>query len=76
MKGIADSKLNIATTMSGKNCRGKGENAGYQHLPFYLFLTVFSKAFFFRVVKSLDCGVRVKTIFYVTELLGSKSKNT
>ena len=34
---------------------GKGENAGYQH---FLHFSVFSKAFFFRVVKSRNCVVK------------------
>ena len=37
---------------------GRGENAGYQHL--FLFPKCFSDSvFFFRVVKSRDCVVKV-----------------
>ena len=32
---------------------GKGENAGYHHFSFLL--TMFSKAFHFKVVKTRDC---------------------
>ena len=39
-----------------ENTKGKGKNADYQH--FLLFPTVFSKAFFFRVIKSWDCVVK------------------
>ena len=39
-----------------ENIAGKGENAGYQH--FSPFPTMFSKGFFFRVVKSWDCVVK------------------
>ena len=35
-----------------KNAVGKGEHAGFQH---FLHFPVFSKAFFFKVVKSRDC---------------------
>ena len=35
---------------------GKGENAGNQH--FLLFPTMFSKGFFLRVVKRLNCVVK------------------
>ena len=54
MKASADKKLNVAKKMISVfdrvvNTVGKGENAGYQH--FFLFLTVFSKAFF-KVVKN------------------------
>ena len=40
-----------------KNIVEKGENAGFQH--FAAFPTMFSKALFLRVVKSLDCVVKV-----------------
>ena len=58
LKAFADVKLNIARVMISlldrvENTVGKGENAGYQH--FSPFPTVFSKAFFFRVIKSWDC---------------------
>ena len=43
-----------------ENTVGKGENAGYQH--FLLFPQVFSKAFFFRVIKSRDCVVKCKFV--------------
>ena len=39
----------------------KGENAGIQH--FLLFLTIFSKVFFFRVVISCDCMGKEFSIF-------------
>ena len=39
-----------------ENNVGKGESAGYQH--FFPFSTMFSKAFFHRVVKSRDCVVK------------------
>ena len=39
-----------------ENIVGKGENAGKQH---FLLFPVFSKAFFFRVVKSQDCVVKI-----------------
>ena len=56
-KAFADDKLNIAKmTISPldrvENSVGKGENAG-SSLP-----TVFSKAFFLRVVTSRDCVVK------------------
>ena len=59
LKAFADDKLNFARMMIShvdrvENTVGKGENAGYQH-----FLTVFSKAFFLRVVKSRDWVLRV-----------------
>ena len=57
-KAFADNKL--ITTQKLKfvhgrveNIVGKGENAGYQH--FFLFPTMFSKAFSPRGVKSQDC---------------------
>ena len=37
---------------SVENIVGKGENAGYQH-----FLTMFSKDFLFKIVKSRDCSL-------------------
>ena len=39
-----------------ENIVGKGENAGYQH--FSPFPTMFSKAFYFRIVNARDCVVR------------------
>ena len=39
-----------------ENIAGKGENAGVS--AFSPFPTMFSKAFFFRVVKSWDCVVK------------------
>ena len=39
-----------------ENTVEKGENAGNQH--FVLFPTMFSKGFFFKVVKSRDCLVK------------------
>ena len=63
---FADAKLNagkikISAFERIENIVGKGENAGYQHFP--LFPTLFSKGFFFRVVKSQDCVVKSQ---YVT----------
>ena len=60
-KAFADDILDIAKmtiSLSGRveNTVEKGEIAGYQH--FFLFSTVFSKAFFSRVVKSRDCMVK------------------
>ena len=61
LKSFADNKLKVAKITiflfdRAENTGGKGENAGYQH--FLLFPPVFSKAFFFRVVKSRDCVVK------------------
>ena len=55
LKAFADEKLNVSIFDREANTIGKGENAGYQH--FLLFL-VFSKAFFFKFVKSRDCVVK------------------
>ena len=60
LKAFADDKIDFVEMMiyildMVENTVGKGENAGYQH--FLLFLQ-FSKAFFLRVVKSLDCVVK------------------
>ena len=60
LKVFADNKLNIfKMTISlynrVENTVGKGENADYQH---FLLFSQFSKAFFFRVVKSRDCLVK------------------
>ena len=41
-----------------ENIVGQGENAGYQLPVFSPFPTVFSKGFFHRVIKSLDCVVQ------------------
>ena len=62
LKAFADDKLDVAKLTVSlcdrvENPVGKEENAGYQH--FSSFLTVFSKAFFFRVFKkSWDCLVK------------------
>ena len=61
LKAFAYDKLKIAKMMISlldwvENTVGKVENAGYQH--FLIFPTVFSKAFFFTVVKSQDCVVK------------------
>ena len=61
LKAFADDKLNISKMTISlcdrvENTVGKEENAGYQH--FSSFPTVFSKAFFFGVVKSWDCVVK------------------
>ena len=57
-KAFADDKLNLAEELKFalgrvENIVGKGENAGFQH-----FLTIFSKGFYLRVVKSWDCMVK------------------
>ena len=62
LKTFADDKLNVAKmTISVINrvedTLGKGENAGFQH--FLLFPECFPKAFFFMVVKSRDCVVKI-----------------
>ena len=59
MKAFADDKINVTEKLKFvlervENIVGKGENAGYQH-----FLTMFSKGFFPRVIKSWDCVARV-----------------
>ena len=61
LKVFADDKYNIAKMKiylfdRVENTVGKGENAGNQY--FLLFPTVFSKAFFAWVIKSLDCVVK------------------
>ena len=61
MKAFANDQLNVAKMTISlcdrvENTVGKEENAGYQH--FSSFPTVFSKALFFRFVKSRDCVVR------------------
>ena len=43
--------MTISLLDSERNTLGKGENAGYQH---FLIFQQFSKAFFSRVVESLD----------------------
>ena len=58
LKAFADDKLNNAKMIIFlfdrlENTEGKGENAACQH-----FLPVFSKALFFRFVKSRDCVVK------------------
>ena len=63
LKAFADDKVNVARMMISldyrvENTVGKGENAGYQY--FSPFPTVFSKVFFFRVIKSWDCVVKSK----------------
>ena len=67
LKAFADDKLNIAETMislfSSKENSGKRKKC---LLPaFSPFPTVFSKVFFFRVVKSQDCVV--KSLLYTTQ---------
>ena len=49
----------------------KGENAGYQH--FLLFPTMFSKAFFFKVVKDTIVWERVNTQFRLITTLKMKA---
>ena len=39
-----------------ENIMGKGENDGF--LTFYTFPKMFSKIFFFKVIKSRDCVVK------------------
>ena len=61
MKALADDKVNIAEIIISlsnrvENIVRKGENAGFQH--FSHFPTMFSKALFFRIVKSRDCVVK------------------
>ena len=61
-KAFADDKINMTkklTYVMGlvRNIVGKVENATY--LAFSPFPTMFSKAFFFRVVKSRDCLVKI-----------------
>ena len=61
LKAFADDKLKVARMMTSllvrvENTVGQGENAGYQHS--LLFPKCFSKAFFFRVVKSQDSVVK------------------
>ena len=60
LKAFADDKINIAKMTISLHDRvennvEKGENAGIQH---FLLFSVFSKAFFFRIVKSRDCVVK------------------
>ena len=60
LKAFADDKLNISKMTISlcdrvENTVEKEENAGYQQ---FLLPTVFSKAFFFRIVNSLDCVVK------------------
>ena len=60
LKAFADDKLEVAKTTifsfdKIENNVGEGENAGYQHLRK---CTVFTGAFFFRGVKSLNCVVK------------------
>ena len=60
LKAFADNKINVTEKLKFilgrvQNIVGKGENDGYQH--FQLFPTMFSKGFFFKVVKSWDCVV-------------------
>ena len=60
LKAFADKlnvdKMTIFRLERVENSLGKGENAGNQH--FLLFPTVFSKAFFFGVLKSQNCVVK------------------
>ena len=60
---LIDDNLNVAKIISlynrVENTVGKRENAGYQH---FLLFSVFSKAFLFRVIKSLDWMVKGCTI--------------
>ena len=61
LKAFADDKLNVAKTTislcdSIENTMGKEKKCWIQ--AFSSFSTVFSKAFFSRVVKSCDCVVK------------------
>ena len=60
LKTLADDKLNVAKMTISPCDRveisvGKEGNAGYEH---FLLSTVFSKVYFFRVVKIRDCVVK------------------
>ena len=60
LQSFADDKLKMVQMETfvldkTENIVGKEKNAGYQH--FFLFPWMFSKGFFFRVVKSWDCFV-------------------
>ena len=60
LKAFADDKLKVAKMRASlfdraENTAGKGENAGNQHYQHFLLFSLFSKAFFYRVVKSQDC---------------------
>ena len=60
LKASADHKISVTEKLkfvfgSIENIAGKGENAGHQH--FLLFPTLFSKGFFFKIIKSRDCVV-------------------
>ena len=60
MKALADDKINVNEKFKFglkrvENIVGKGKNATKAFSPF---LTMFSKAFHFRVVKGLDCVVK------------------
>ena len=66
LKAFADNKINMTEKLklvlgSVENIVGKGENAGNQH--FLLHPQCFSRAFFFRVIKCLDCVVKSKYSF-------------
>ena len=57
LKGFAEDKIDVTEKLKFvlgrvENIVGKGENAGSP------FPTMFSKGFFLRVVKSLDCVVK------------------
>ena len=61
LRAFADDKLNVAKMTISLSDRvgkpvGKGESADYQQ--FLLFPQCFSKAFFFRAIKSRDCVVK------------------
>ena len=65
VKDFADDKINVTRKLNFNLGRveiivGKRENAGYQHFyqHFSPFPTVLSKAFFLRVIKSLDRVVK------------------
>ena len=65
LKAFADDKIIMIEKVKEillvrvENIVGKGENAGYQH--FLLCFQMFSKGFYFNVVKSRDCVVHVKS---------------
>ena len=66
MKAFAGNKINVTQNLKFlleriENIVGKGENACCQH--FFPFPTMFSKGFFLKVVKNLDCVVKIIRTF-------------
>ena len=71
-KAFADDKINVNYKKKNRNCFSEGlKHCGKRRkcwlLAFSPFPTMFSKGFFFRVVKSRDCMVKS---------YGKSSKNT